>query len=86
MNPNLFLNDHAKSKSAQDQRKTDVMKVKEFIHGIFFPDLNALPCYRIESEMKKADPNADLRAPVVVDPSSPVPAEDWLDHRLGWPP
>ena len=53
--------------------------------NLFFShsDLNALPCYKVESEMKKVDPNADLRAPLVIDSSSPVPAEDLLEHRLG---
>ena len=46
-------------------------------------DLNALPCYKVESEMKKVDPNADLWAPLVIDSSSPAPVEDLLEHRLG---
>ena len=55
--------------------------------NLFFSlsDLNALPCYKVESEMKKVDPNADLRAPLVIDSSSPVPVEDLLEHRLGAP-
>lgn len=44
-------------------------------------DLNALPCYKIESQMKKVDSQADFLAPVVVDPSTPLSSEQ-LEHRL----
>ncbi|KAK7095037.1 pseudouridylate synthase TRUB2, mitochondrial-like [Littorina saxatilis] len=45
-------------------------------------ELNALPCYKVESEMRKANPNTDFTAPMVLDTSVPVPAEDLMEHRL----
>lgn len=52
--------------------------------ALFFSitDLNALPCYKLESKMRKVDPTYDLATPMVIDESSPVLSDDLLEHRL----
>lgn len=47
-----------------------------------FPDLNALPCYKLESKMHKVEPNYDVKVPAVVDSSLPTSSPDLLEHRL----
>lgn len=62
--------------------EVSTFKMVERIQGILARDLNALPCYKVESVMRKVDPNADFLAPVVVDSSSVVPSDELLEHRL----
>ncbi|XP_076454536.1 pseudouridylate synthase TRUB2, mitochondrial-like [Babylonia areolata] len=59
-----------------------VMEMLERIKFSLARDLNELPCYKVESQMRKKDPAADLGMPMVLDTSSPALTEDMLEHRL----